>query len=582
MAGGTTDTLNLTLATGFVDTSGITNTENLNLIVGAGVDINLGANGTTNGVNAIDAATTVTITGGNSLSTFEIGDSAAASGDNIDAAVDIDASGFNGNIFVEFDSDILTATTDVDAGALTTDEVLVLENTTMAAAIILPFTGVETVTFDLDTGNNGAEQYTYDVDTATGLTTLAAASGTTGNTLLDIDDYVSTITVQLGGTISGTIQEFGNSSEVDINPLSATGTADVVNVSLLDTDDGTGTIDIDSAGVETINIAVTATGSQDHQISLAGVTATTGSNVAVNLTGGDSTGELVTIADMSTTTNVLNAAGFNSNITMTDRGSSTMTITGGDGNDSLRMENANDVITAGAGTDTLVVVQNAIIGGFLVDLSSSTDQLGTYNGAANTSAQTGFENVDLSNITGSNGADITAQSGSTTSTIMTGTINADNITLGTGDDTVTFNLATTNGNDAITGFTVGGTVDDMEVSAVDANFDATLEVATLSANGITLTNLGGGASATDVDVVILLDTTNLTSATDARTEGNGTAGAITDADGAIYVFYNTTTTDVEMWHNSDESAAGGTMTQIASLEGLGTADVANLVFADFI
>jgi hypothetical protein len=533
-------------------------------------------------VNAIDAATTVTITGGNSLSTFEIGDSAAASGDNIDAAVDIDASGFNGNIFVEFDSDILTATTDVDAGALTTDEVLVLENTTMAAAIILPFTGVETVTFDLDTGNNGAEQYTYDVDTATGLTTLAAASGTTGNTLLDIDDYVSTITVQLGGTISGTIQEFGNSSEVDINPLSATGTADVVNVSLLDTDDGTGTIDIDSAGVETINIAVTATGSQDHQISLAGVTATTGSNVAVNLTGGDSTGELVTIADMSTTTNVLNAAGFNSNITMTDRGSSTMTITGGDGNDSLRMENANDVITAGAGTDTLVVVQNAIIGGFLVDLSSSTDQLGTYNGAANTSAQTGFENVDLSNITGSNGADITAQSGSTTSTIMTGTINADNITLGTGDDTVTFNLATTNGNDAITGFTVGGTVDDMEVSAVDANFDATLEVATLSANGITLTNLGGGASATDVDVVILLDTTNLTSATDARTEGNGTAGAITDADGAIYVFYNTTTTDVEMWHNSDESAAGGTMTQIASLEGLGTADVANLVFADFI
>jgi hypothetical protein len=415
----------------------------------------------------------------------------------------------------------------------------------------------------LNSGNTAAnEQYNFDVDTATGLTSLRVASSNGENTLLDVDDYVSTVTVQLGSLVSGTSKAYDSSSEVDINLLSATGTSDVANVLLFDTDDAAGTIDIDAAGVETLNVSVTSTATEDHQIDLAGVTATTGSNVTVNLTGGD-TGELVTIANTSATTNVLNATGFDSNITMTDRGSSTMTITGGDGTDSLRMENANDVINGGAGTDTLVVVQNAIIGGFLADLSSTTDQMSTYNGASNSSVQIGFENIDLSGVTGTNGADITAQSGATTTTSITGTNNADQITLGTGTDTVIYD-ATAAGSDTITSFTTG--TDNLDVAAAArADFD------TAGGNIVATTGfvtLGAGADAI----------TGAHTATKALTELAAYDAQITASD--LFFFTVDNGTDTALFFFDDSAAGGGNADAtadageaifIATLSGVGDA-----------
>jgi hypothetical protein len=558
-----TDTLNLTLATGFINSREIDGVENLNLIIGAGVDINIGANGTNAAdANGIAEATTVTITGGNELSTLEVGDSAAVAADTIDAAVDINATGFNGNVFLEFTTDILTATTDVDAGSLTTDTVQALFDTA-ATDIVVPFTGVETFVADLNSGNTAAnEQYNFDVDTATGLTSLRVASSNGENTLLDVDDYVSTVTVQLGSLVSGTSKAYDSSSEVDINLLSATGTSDVANVLLFDTDDAAGTIDIDAAGVETLNVSVTSTATEDHQIDLAGVTATTGSNVTVNLTGGD-TGELVTIANTSATTNVLNATGFDSNITMTDRGSSTMTITGGDGTDSLRMENANDVINGGAGTDTLVVVQNAIIGGFLADLSSTTDQMSTYNGASNSSVQIGFENIDLSGVTGTNGADITAQSGATTTTSITGTNNADQITLGTGTDTVIYD-ATAAGSDTITSFTTG--TDNLDVAAAArADFD-TAGANIVATTGFVTLGLAGDA------------VTGAHTAAKAITELAAFDAQITASD--LFFFTVDNGTDTALFFFDDSAAGGGNADAtadageaifIATLSGVGDA-----------
>jgi len=116
-------------------------------------------------------------------------------------------------------------------------------------------------------------------------------------------------------------------------------------------------------------------------------------------------------------------------------GAGAMAITGGSGNDTIIMRNNGDVLTGGSGTDTLKLSGNAVIGGYSIDLSSTTDQVVTFGGSANTAAQTGFEYVDLSLVTGSYGADITGRT--TLANQIVATLNADNIVGGSASDTIT-------------------------------------------------------------------------------------------------------------------------------------------------
>jgi len=121
------------------------------------------------------------------------------------------------------------------------------------------------------------------------------------------------------------------------------------------------------------------------------------------------------------------------------------TYTGSLGDDTFIMMNKSDVLDGGAGTsDTLDINKAFVLGGIEVDLSSTTDQVTTFNGAANTAVQKGFENVDVSGVTGSFGAQVTAIS---TGSTITGTANADVITGGAGIDTITAGV----GADTITG-----------------------------------------------------------------------------------------------------------------------------------
>jgi hypothetical protein len=429
--GAGTDTMNLTVTTGFVDTGEINNFENLNLTVTAGADIFIGANNTANtDADAIAEATNVTITGGNSLSTFEVGDSDAGAADTITAAVDIDASAFAGNVFLDFADDVVTSTVDIDAGSLATDTVAAAYTDDAATDVTLQTTGVETFIAYISDNDNGVSQATFDLSDQTGLATLALAASANGDTF-DVDDYVSSVTVQLGAEIDAGVQEFGNAaSELDVNLASASGDTDTVNLQLRDTADGDD-IDVDAAGVEVLNIALTDD-AESHSLDLAGVTASTGESVTVNISGGVAADGL-TISNAGSTIDTIDASASDGSLTITDRDASAMTITGGSDDDSIRMENASDVLTGGDGTDTLTIVQNAVLGGFQVDLSASGDQVTTYNGSANAAVQSGFENVDLSNITGSNGAEITANANGST---ITGTSNADQINGGAGDDEI--------------------------------------------------------------------------------------------------------------------------------------------------
>ena len=97
------------------------------------------------------------------------------------------------------------------------------------------------------------------------------------------------------------------------------------------------------------------------------------------------------------------------------------TIKGGQGADSLAMENGADVMAGGLGTnDTLVMSYTATMGGIAVDLTAA-DQVTTFDGAANAASQTGFENVDLSGYNSFGSTIVGAATGST----ITGTAAAD-------------------------------------------------------------------------------------------------------------------------------------------------------------
>ena len=70
-----------------------------------------------------------------------------------------------------------------------------------------------------------------------------------------------------------------------------------------------------------------------------------------------------------------------------------MTITGSDAADTIAMENTGDVLTGGS--DTLAIAKTAILVGLNVDLTSTTDQVASFNGAATTGTVLGLRMLML-------------------------------------------------------------------------------------------------------------------------------------------------------------------------------------------
>ncbi|MDA9989176.1 hypothetical protein N9E47_09285, partial [Luminiphilus sp.] len=522
--------------TNFADTTDIDGAETINLGVVAGADITIGANGAgATTANGISEATSVVLTGGNELSTFTVGSNGgAAAGDTISGTTltTFDASGFGGNIDLEYAVE-MPATLTVSAGALTTDVV----RTSYDAGgtdILLGLTGVERFVAELDATNNGGETYTFDLGSSSGVTRMEFASGTIDTNTVVVDSYTSGTTIQLGTTIAAAVQEFGGN--LDVNMVNSTGTSDVLNVRLQDTEDGV-LGDIDAAGIETTNLVLT-TDAQSHNLNLAGISPTVGSAGTINISGGVA-GDGITVTAVAAGVTTIDASTLAGTFTLSDRGSTAMTITGGTAADSLRMENAGDVMTGGTGSDTLVIVQNAVLGGFAVDLSSATDQVTTYNGSANAAVQVGFENVDLSGVTGSNGADITAAGTATVATASTilSTPNVDNITLGGGVDTLRLVALNLTANDTINGFNAAGAdviqldaglftvADYQEAAAITAGANADVTVATT-------------ALANDAAIITAIQTS-------------------VDATDTLFIMGNTSTGQAEMWYDANPNADGG-------------------------
>jgi len=449
VAGGAgTDTLNMTLTATTASAASISAVENVNLTLTNNTitDIN------TDGMQQA-ALTNVTVTGGTAASGITLRNTGTAA--NVLGAgaafKSFDATGVSGAVDVTIAPAGLALGDSYRAGTGTSDVLRVaVSNTTGTAATISGFesmviSGVTTASSMAFTNATGINNI-Y-VTGSVGATLSGLASGASigvGMNAGSAGGVVATGGAAVGYTPTATLK-------ADLTLIS--GTADTIGFVLanLDSTGTTTTTTLQVDGVETINISESTATAMSSTANLS-ITDANANAITVNLTGGragtwsaTTVGvQDVTFVSGALTTNAavgtLNATGFSGNMQMANgsRGATPMSITGGSGSDRIIMRAGADTLAGGSGTDNLVITFNANMGGFNVDLSSTTDQVGTWNGSANAVAQTAFENVDMSNVTGTYGADITARAAGST---IIGTRNFDNITGGAGADRITIGVS---------------------------------------------------------------------------------------------------------------------------------------------
>jgi S-layer protein len=484
-------------------------------------------------------ASVVNVSGGQSGKVVTLG------GDIDDHAVTIDASASAGSVAMTWaagSKDAVSVSYALDTA----------ENTGT-----FTMSGVETLNVASTFTTTQTAADVVDLTNVTGLTKVVLTTGATNPNSITVSKLTSATTVQLGLTPATGSEFQGVTAKLDL--ADATGTADSLNVSLFDTNAASSTATIQADGIETLSLTL-ADSTEDHKVALSN----TNDNAAtLNVTGVNTSADL-TITSLADAYTTIAASGLKGKLTMADNsrtGTAAMTITSGTGADTLIQKNASDVIdagTSGTGTDTLKVVANFVLGGIQVDLSSTTDQVTTFNSFANSAIQKGFENVDLSGITGTYGADVTARAAGST---IVGTGNIDNIIGGAGADTITMGKASTTlaydainagaGSDTLvivgsvtTSTTEAQNIIDLssttdQVSKVNNSNETTVQVGFENVNlsGLTVTSGGGftitaketGSSITgtsDTDVIIAgagVDTITMGGAANTVVFGAGTS-----------------------------------------------------------
>lgn len=442
-----TDVLNINLDNAASDFTNVSNIETINITVSGNKQAGF-TDGTAD--DGLNAATTVNILGGDALSTFTVGTNDVLDDDTLGTAtLKLDASAFGGAIDIAAASDAFDAELSILGGAILTDKV-----TAIIAGVdnkVALMSGVETLVLK-STDNDVAAS--ADLTNVTGLVTLDAQFVTVTN-----DDQIKVDKLAAGVKVKTTVTSTGDN--LVLNLATVTGTTDSIDLELTEFSDTGGTtevLNLDAAGIETLNLNLK--NANAGKLDLAGVTATTGSTVTVNLSG---TG-VADISALSASTNTVVSTGTGAlTVGAAARAATAMTITGGEGADSIAMENAADVLTGGLGTDSLVVSFAAILGGIEVNLGA-TDQVVSINGSANSAVQSGFENVDVSAFTGF-GAVV---SGSTGANTIVGTALADQITGGNGADSIT----------------AGGGNDTIDLTETTSAVDTVVFAATAAANGV--------------------------------------------------------------------------------------------------
>jgi len=484
---GGTDTLTLAVANGAVDLDGVQDIDTVGLSMAASAAATFGVDANTS--DGLNGAATVNITGGNAISTLTVGVTPTGNYGSANATINadgtfggltaatttkFDASAFNGKLTnVVFTSNGLDNSVTV-IGSPQADKVTALY---AAGQTIKSMTGIETFEINL-TGAAAIDMKNVDDVTKVMMDDDGTARVLT---LTDLDAGVA-VEVETGVTASGLVVDLIDSS-------SAT---DALNVTFKTTNAASNVFTIDSGSannIETLNLTMTV----GQNVDLTGFTMdTAGLKSTVNISGAGAT--ILSAVDTDITT--IDASATTGGVTMTNRTSiAANTLKGGTGVDTFIMKHGNDVITGGSGADVLNISLAAVLGGLSVDLSSTTDQITTFNGSSNSAVQTGFTSVDASGYTGSFGAQLTANKAGST---ITGTDNLDVLTGGAGADI--FHMKTATAIDDIDNVAGGAgansLVFDVATTAIDdADFASMTLVQTATlANGTNTAVFGANAA----------------------------------------------------------------------------------------
>jgi hypothetical protein len=373
-----------------------------------------------------------------------------------------------------FGSDDLDIQTTVKGGSATTDNVstIIAAGASTTVGNNPTMSGIELLTVSSTDGDADA---VINLSNVTGLGRVDATFVTDAGTSIDqieIDGLAAGVPLRVAGTNAG--------DNLDVGLASASGTADALSITSTANNAG---LNLDAAGIESLTLAQNVAATYD----LAGVSPTTGAATTVTLAGSGN----VALSALHTGINVIDGSAMGGTLTVqaTARDTDVYTITGGVNNDTIAMENAGDVLTAGtqavAGSDTLEITYSAILGGLTADLSAA-DQIVNMDGGVNAAVQSGFENIDVSAFAGFG----TVITGSDVANVITGSALADRITAGKGNDTIHQAVSTHANSDQING---GAGTDSLTVvgnyaPAADGNLAAVETVNTGTAGAVI--NLG--------------------------------------------------------------------------------------------
>jgi len=430
--GAGTDILNATIKASLTEAT--TNFETINYTVDKNVQVTVTA---ANGAG-VDTATTFNLLGGDALTTY------AMDFVSPDALTTINMAGYTGkSTALTFAASQLAASKlQTITGGAGNDTITA--TTANNDAGVASMTGIENLVLNVVGGAS-----TFDFSKTTGLVKVS----------VDDDNTARTITLsKIADTTAVAITTGATGTTVVIDSATKTAADNSIKVT---TGTTVGTVNLSISNVETLNL-INTTGAST--VDLSAVAMTTAGATSKMIVTGD---QVLTIAATNAAITTIDASGMGvgGTVVQTGRsGSAASVYTGADGADTFIMKNSDDVINAGAGTDTLTIAANLVLGGIQVNLNATGDQITTFNGSANAAVQTNFENVNLTGVSGNFGADVTAKS---TGSTITGTTNSDVFTLAAAVDTVVINDSTF---DTINTFTKGaaGDVINLSLAALEA------------------------------------------------------------------------------------------------------------------
>jgi hypothetical protein len=382
-----------------------------------------------------------------------------------------------------------------------------------AATTVISNVEVLELEADDDAINGSAADFTIDLDTVEGVTSIVldANDANTGSTsVFTLNDLNAT---QMGA-ISAQVAVGG--ADVRLDAKDGSGTADTATVTAaLSSTSGTLTVTDSNNDIESVTI--NATGDADQTISLAASLAagSTAANGTLTITGG-AAARTMTIAGTAATADTIDLSGVLSDTTLT-MGTVNATITGGSGDDDISFANTlttSDSIDLGAGNDRIILDPSSNLVAAPTISNVEELEIGATGTVSLNLTGAGIPEVVLqAQVAVTNVATLVNMAGITTITADSGAANTSDdfngLTLqGTGyagtADAVTINVTSDTDQSTFGIMTLNGVEDvTLAVTGSGSDFDTTFNnITSTSMNNLTVTSTGYGASSTTTDIVL--------------------------------------------------------------------------------